>query len=263
MVFTKEDARDDAKIKSEVRGDLLRVAKNQSPQIFEHFERVCHELDQDPGDVLADMLVRAINSQEYADKVSAQKVSMEVIQTGEFRKDDIELVKSLADEFDLTPDEEEDNVVDRIIEKRIESVSTSPLEGLAQEDGGQRGGPDREVEQLEREVSRLQNELQRVKNQDSGGGVEEVDNETSSSGTSRESKKDLDDLFDDGGSEDEETDEGESQEDDGETSSFSVDVTDVSENDEEETHETNSAAPDIDIDKSASEEDEMEDAFDE
>lgn len=195
-MFTEEDALDDAKIKKEVQSDLIRVAKG-SETIYQHFENVCNQVNQDPKRVLADMLVRSLNDQEYADTILNTDVTMDSLNQGEYRKGDIEFVKEIAEEFDLEPDDSE-NLIERIIDKRIESVSTSPFDRVNDSDKSK----DRKYKKLEREVEMLRRELDKERSKNETSDAEDnKGNESESSVVVRDEgddeKKSIDELFDD------------------------------------------------------------------
>lgn len=203
MVFTQEDAQDDAKIKKETRSDLGRVASERSPRIWQHFVNVCDNMNQDPKDVLADMLVRALNNQEYADSISDTEVTMEAISRGDYRKEDIQLVKELSQEFGLEPQENK-SIVDKIIEDRIESKATPPWKRAGNEDGG--GGSrdlERRLERLEQQNRQLQQELEDERDSD----AEESENDYGGTSASpSDGRKDIDELFGEEKDDDEEED---------------------------------------------------------
>jgi len=210
-MFTIEDAKDDSTVKTEVAPDLIRTAKRSSPRIFKHFENVCENLDQDPRMVLADMLVRSLNDQGFAEGVLETEVTMEAISRGEYRKEDIEMVKEIAETFDLEPDTRDGggSIVDRIIESRIEAVSTGPLDKFS----GRRGGNGQvsgngQVEELQSEIERLKAELDRVKSNNQSTAEVKKD----SGNKSESEKKDIDELFDTETETEEETESEETEE---------------------------------------------------
>jgi len=198
MTFTKEDAQDDGKIKEEVAGNLMRTARQGSPKVWDAFADVCDHMDQDPGYVLADMVVKALNNQEYADMVAETEVTMDAISTGDYRKEDLRMVHEIAEEFNLMPSEDDsENLIDRIINKRIESSAKSPLENF-----NQSREKDRDVQELKDRIDELQREVQRAESegqkQSEAVPTESSTTETSSTAeTDNKStgRKDIDDLF--------------------------------------------------------------------
>lgn len=234
MVFTQEDAQDDAKIKREVKSDLGRIARNKSNKIYQHFENVCAQMNQNPNDVLADMLVRALNNQDYADTIADTEITMEAISKGDYRKEDIKMVKEIAEEFGLEPDEDKKSPVDKIIESRIEAVSSGPLDRFDRE--GDQKRSDMEKQKLEREIGQLENEIQSLKREMSN------DQETQTKEVEKKEKsgdrKDMDELFGGDGEEGEEEvveveREPEDEEED-EGGDISIDVTNSMGDEEEE-----------------------------
>lgn len=193
--FTLDDAENDGLIKKEAGPEMLSVVRRTNPRLCSKFEKVCEESGQDPAMVLGDYLVRALNDEQFAELILNTDVDMEMLETDQIRKDDIEFVKDIAEEFNLVPDDEK-HPVEKIIDSRIESMDSSPLEGgLGISDGGG-DGSNEEVKQLRREVRELRSELQKERGSDS---VEEVEK-------SVDRRKDVDELFsgsDDGDSSEE------------------------------------------------------------
>lgn len=227
-MFTKEDAQDDSKIKSEVSSDIVRTAKQSNPRIFKHFENVCENMDQSPRMVLADMLVRALNNQDFAEGVLETEVTMEAISRGEYRKEDIEMVKDIADTFDLTPDNDggSDSLIDEIISQRIEAVSSGPFDEFKRNGRERQAANEQErIRQLNSQIDQLEREVQKLR---SGASNVEVEERPQQDEQTNE-RKDIDELFDDGNEEETEADpdpveDPGNSEDDEDAGTFSVDV---------------------------------------
>jgi len=192
MVFTKEDAQDDSKLKEEVAPQMQSTAKRTSGKFWKHFRNVAENVDRDPKRMLADMLVRALNNQDYADRIENTEVSAGAISKGTYRKEDIELVKELADTFDLTPDTDGgSSLVEDVIEQRLEAVSSSPLDNLSGDDDGSGGDNSRQVRQLQSQIQQLNQQVQDLKSEEQNGEVD-VKERQAKSGSD---KKSMDDLF--------------------------------------------------------------------
>lgn len=192
-MFTEQDVENDGKIKKEAGPEMVSTARQTSPRIFQHFERVCDSIGQEPSVVLGDLLIRALNNESNAKEILNVDVSLEALQTGDYRKDDIRFVKEVSEEFDLTP-EEKKHPIDRLIDKRIEAVGGGPLDRTS------RDASDEEVRKLEKKIDRLESKL----DEDGSESVEteEVTVQKESSDDSSGEKKDIDDIF--GDSDDEE-----------------------------------------------------------
>lgn len=189
MVFTLEDAENDGLIKNEMRPELTKVAKSHSQAIYRHFEKVCNSMDQEPGRVLTDMLVRCLNDEEYAQGVANTEVSMEAINTGEVRKEDIQFVKEIAKEFDLEPEKKE-NPVNKIIEQRLEHKAATPFDNIGRVGEEDVGGSSR---RQEREIRKLESKIQELEAQlDEDDEVVETEDEDV-----ERRRKEVDELFDD------------------------------------------------------------------
>lgn len=179
MVFTLDDAEDEGKIKREISAQLAGVANRENPEWFGAFENVCRENGQDPGTVLADMAVRAINDDQYASEILDTEVNRSVLETGENRIEDAKQVMEVADELGLN--ESSDSMVDKIIERRLEATASSPFDEIDRNKnggGGNSGANSEEVKQLRRQVQQLQQRLEQERagaeeESDSGGGAAE------------------------------------------------------------------------------------------
>ena len=208
MVFTKEDAQDDSKLKEEVAPQMQSTAKRTSGKFWKHFRNVAENVDREPKRMLADMLVRALNNQDYADRIENTEVSAEAISKGTYRKEDIELVKELADTFDLTPDTDGgSSLVEDVIEQRLEAVSSSPLDNLSGDDNGGDGDNSRQVRQLQSQIQQLNQQVQELKSEEQNGEVDVKERQAKSDS----GKKSMDDLFGD--------DDSDSNDDEGDSSS--------------------------------------------
>ena len=208
MVFTKEDAQDDSKLKEEVAPQMQSTAKRTSGKFWKHFRNVAENVDREPKRMLADMLVRALNNQDYADRIENTEVSAEAISKGTYRKEDIELVKELADTFDLTPDTDGgSSLVEDVIEQRLEAVSSSPLDNLSGDDNGGDGDNSRQVRQLQSQIQQLNQQVQDLKSEEQNGEVDVKERQAKSDS----GKKSMDDLFGD--------DDSDSNDDEGDSSS--------------------------------------------
>jgi len=219
MVFTKEDAQDDSKLKEEVAPQMQSTAKRTSGKFWKHFRNVAENVDREPKRMLADMLVRALNNQDYADRIENTEVSAEAISKGTYRKEDIELVKELADTFDLTPDTDGgSSLVEDVIEQRLEAVSSSPLDNLSGDDNGGGGDNSRQVRQLQSQIQQLNQQVQDLKSEEQNGEVDVKERQAKSDS----GKKSMDDLFGDDDSDSTNGDNSESSGGDGDDSSSSV-----------------------------------------
>lgn len=212
--FTEEDAMNDGKVREATEPDMVSVAKSQSPRIFQHFERVCESMDQEPRTILGNMLIRALNNEEFAQQILETDINMRALNADEITMEDIELVDKLAERFDLKPDGRK-HPVEKIIDSRLEAVGGSPFDAV-RDAGEDMMSKDDDVSELKAEINDLERKLDRVLNEKDRQEKEVVESsagresDTGSGGSS----KSVDELFEDVESEDdsevdEETDVGE------------------------------------------------------
>lgn len=196
-VFTMADAEDDGLVKKEAGNQMAAIAKRESPELFEHFLRVCEEKGREPSSILGGTVLRALEDMDFAKSLSRKEIDMSVLRGDELRKEDVQYVNELADELGLN-DESEDPI-NKAIEERIRGVSSSPLEGFTSGNGGGNQVDERMLEHLDR----LNKRMDSIESSMGGNGaVEDSDNQS------------VDDLMDsvDSGNEDEgETTEEEAQ----------------------------------------------------
>mgnify|MGYP000647974211 CR=1 FL=1 len=195
-VVTEEDVREDGVIKANVMGQLVSVAKRESPEIFEYFEETCKRIGVEPKILLADMLVNAINDEGYADRINDTEISLRQAKMNDIRLDDAEFIKELQERF--MDDRPGNDPIDDLIERSIRGATETPL-GPLNERGKQNG----EKEALREEVRHLRREMEAMKGADaevdstSGGGTVDV-----SGGPSRRDseshEEEVDNLFSDG-----------------------------------------------------------------
>lgn len=136
MTFTERDAENDGLIKSETGREMAKVAKSNNPELFEHFQNVCEEKGREPADVLGEGALRGIKSQDFSDRVLSSEVSMSQLNRDEIRTQDVKYVKQLTEELGLDDEESGSDPIDRLIEQRLESVSSSPVPELNNQGGG-------------------------------------------------------------------------------------------------------------------------------
>lgn len=204
-MFTEEDAQDDGKIKRQAGPQMVSTARRSSPQVFDAFQNICDQIGQQPKIVLSDMLIKALNDDDYAQRILETEVTMEKLQTGEYRIEDIERVQELAEAFDLKPDTKNDPVQD-LIESRLEAVGGGPL-GARNGDGSD----DRKVKRLEQKIERLEAKLEQEAGADVVEVEEEVEEEDQTTTEVTENKKDLDDVLSDDTKIDDEEEEDEEE----------------------------------------------------
>lgn len=190
MTFTESDANNDGLIKREVGREMAKVAKSQNPQVFQHFERVCEEVGREPSEVFGEMAVRSLNSEAFAENVLASEISMSQIKADEIRLEDVKYVKQLSEELGLNDTEQEKDPIDQLIDQRLKSVTSSPLDNIRsnkENPEGVNGEVLQHMESLQQEIGRLE---QKIEGND-------VEGATGDNTTERDGQT-VDDLFDGG-----------------------------------------------------------------
>jgi len=223
--FTESDAENDGLVKREAGQQLNSVLARESGQLYTKFRNYCDELGRDPSIVLGDMVLRAISDDGFAQEVAGTVVDTEKLNRGEVKREDLEMVTDIIEQFGDTQDKGDDPI-DKMLEERLSAVGQGPLGGIGQAQQ-QGGGKDQRIEQLEREIQRL-----KQSDGDGGGGSRTRTGEQSTSERTQPDT-DIDDLFGDG------DDQGEGASDeDVEVSTVSVDVTDVDVDDDSVAEDT-------------------------
>lgn len=210
MVFTEEDANNDGLIKREVGREMAKVAKTQNPDLFGYFEQVANEVGREPADIFGEMCVRALNDEAYANQIMQSEVNMRKLRSDEIRVEDVKYVKQLADELGLNEKDESDDPIERLINNRLETVTTSPMSQIQEK----RNQSSQNDEQVMEHMQSLQSEINRLRQKiDDEGEVQQT--EQTSSPTNQSESKSVDELFgdDDGSPEEEEVETEEVQQD--------------------------------------------------
>lgn len=187
MTFTESDAQNDGLIKREVGREMVKVAKTQNPEMFEHFQNVCDEVGRDPADVFGEMCVRALNSETYAHNVLDSEINMSQIRADEIRLEDVKYVKQLSEELGLDEGESSQDPIDKLIEQRLEMVTQSPLDNLRKS----RENPEGVNGEVLSHMEQLQSEINSLKGQIEG----QDEQSTTTTETSEHNEQSVDELF--------------------------------------------------------------------
>lgn len=157
--FTEEDVENDGRIKREAGKQLNSVLARESGQLYSMFREWCHDSGLDANIVLGDMLLRAIRDENYAQDLSGVVVNIEKLKGDEVKKEDLEMVTGLIEEYSDDASSGQDPI-DNLIERRIQAMGSGPLDGLAGDGQGGQDAKDQKIEQLHRQVESLRAELQ-------------------------------------------------------------------------------------------------------
>lgn len=196
MVFTESDAENDGLIKREVGREMARVAQSQNPQLYEYFIQVCEEIGREPQDILGEMAVRALDSEEYANRIFESEVNMRELQADQIRVEDVEYVQQLTEKLGINEQEQQSDPIDDLIQQRLQSVSSSPLGQFNKANAVKGDAAGQAMEYMEKMEKRMERMEQRMA---SDGQVESQPVQESTS----QQKESVDDLFGDTGGEDE------------------------------------------------------------
>jgi hypothetical protein len=190
MVFTEEDAENDGKIKTEAGSAMASTAAKQGGELYQAFLEVCEESGQAPSEVLGDYVVRALNDEGFSEMILNTDVDMRVIKANDLREEDLRFVKQIADEFDLTPDNEP-HPIRKLVDQRLAAQGGGPLSNLKRSGNGQ-DGSDEEVQRLEARLNRMEGMIERI-------AEDETQPEPDETQEVQSSRKTVDDLFGDEG----------------------------------------------------------------
>jgi hypothetical protein len=185
-MFTEEDAQNDGKIKKEAGSTMAQVAAKEGGELYDAFIEVCNESGQAPSEVLGDYLVRALNNEGFSERVLQTEIDMMTIRADELRKEDLEFVKEIADEFGLMPDNEP-HPIRKLVERRLEAKGGGPLSSLSGGNGDS-NGQGKDIDRLEARMNRMEGMLEQIAQDD-----EPVQHDTG--GTAKSSRQSVDELF--------------------------------------------------------------------
>lgn len=191
MVFTEEDAENDGKIKAESSGKIMGVAKRESPEIFEHFEKVCDDKGVDPKTQIGDLLIRTLNSEDFADNVLQTEITLQKAKMDNIRLDDLEFIMTIKEKFG--DGKQEKSKIEQLIEQRIDQSTSTPVSNFARNNDGKSNGQNNE---LVNELRELRQEVQEMK----GGEEKPPEPEPVSVNarkTGEEMEQEIDDLMED------------------------------------------------------------------
>lgn len=198
MTFTEEDIEDDGAIRGEVAPKLQSLLTKNHPEIAEHYRTLVEEdYGLSPGQDLADMLVRALNNEGFAQQILNTQVSLRQVKISDIREEDLDLVLEMRDKF--SDDDAEDKVGDFIQTYMDEVVTGGSGGGI-----GGLGLDDRRAEQEAKKAEETLNEIRRERARLESL-KEEIRQERGSGDTidlgsdSQSSSGDYDGLFDDSG----------------------------------------------------------------
>lgn len=185
-MFTEEEAKNDGKIKKEAGSTMAQVAAKEGGELYDAFVEVCNESGQAPSEVLGDYLVRALNNEGFSERVLQTEIDMMTIRADELRKEDLEFVKEIADEFGLMPDDEP-HPIRQLVEQRLQAKGGGPLSSLTN-NGQSSNGQSQDVERLEARMNRMEGMLEQMAQDD-------TPTQHDPAGEPKSSRKSVDDLF--------------------------------------------------------------------
>lgn len=188
-MFTEEDIENDSLIKEEVAQKLQTLGTRKQGQIMEYYRTLVEEdYGLSPGQDLADMLVRALNDEDFATRILNTEVSLKQARINSIREDDLEFVMDLREKF---IDEDAEDKVGRFIDNYMDRISGGGALGLSVTDKRQSDEVSR-AERLKKELREERIKLQTLKAEleQEGSSTGEVDTSVSEGG-----RKDINDLF--------------------------------------------------------------------
>lgn len=190
MTVTIEDLDDEGEVKKEAKGDVEGALSRKAPEIYQYYQELADaEIGVRVGIDLIDLLIQCTENDNILEQIKGTVPSLNQVKKNETRKDDLEFVLEMQDQFDGYFDNGGGkNVVDELIEAHIESVKQESQRSIdpVQAALGESDVPNEsngKVERLERELQELRQELREERR----GGQPET-NETSEPETSNESQ---------------------------------------------------------------------------
>jgi len=192
--FTESDAENDGLVKREAGQQLNSVLARESGELYTKFRKYCDKIGREPSTVLGDMILRAIQNDDYAQDVASTVVDVERLNSGEVKKEDLEMVTDIIQQFS---DQEEQgrDPVDKMLEERLSAVGQGPLGAVEEQRQQGSATKDKKIRDLERQIEELKQQNQRQEEPNTTR-TREPQQETVT-----EETNDIDDLFE-GGDED-------------------------------------------------------------
>lgn len=195
MTFTEEDADNDGLIKREAGREMAKQAKTHNPEMYEYFEDVCAEIGREPANVFGEMAIKALESEAYANQLLQAEISMADLRANEIRMEDVQFVTDLADQLGLNDTKEQKDPIQQLVEKRVQSVASSPLSQFNREESSS----GEVAQEVASHLEALNSKIERLENRVSDNEGREVQGTTES-----DDSQSVGDLFGDDDGEDEE-----------------------------------------------------------
>lgn len=162
--FTIEDAENDGYLKSEVAPQMGRTASMAYGDLYDMFVTVCEDKGMEPEEVLADGLLRAIKDEEFAERLAEVNIDMSSVKRGQARIEDAKFVTEIAEELDLTGDDDGTDPITEAVMERIQSKTSSPVPQIGGRKAGGGGGANeqmaKQIQKLSRKVDTLASQVQ-------------------------------------------------------------------------------------------------------
>lgn len=175
--FTENHAQNDGLIKREVGPKMAGNAKRNASRLFQMFEKVCREMGREPEEVLGDHMVKALNSEAHAEAIFETEIDLSEVQQDELSMEDAQFVQQMMEALGVGGETEKDPL-DRFVEQRLESATSSPLGRVK---GRKKRDVDAGVRQELNEMKEQMNALaSRFEESTKGGGEETVEVEEKS-----------------------------------------------------------------------------------
>lgn len=188
--FTEADAENDGLVKREAGQQLNSVLARESGELYTKFRKYCDKIGRDPSTVLGDMVLRAVQNDSYAQELASTVVDVEKLNSGEVKREDLEMVTDIIQQFS-DDDEEEMDPIDKMLEERLSAVGQGPLGAMNEERKQNNVGKDQKIQRLESEIEQLKQQRGGQPNNNTSRTREEEQP------TQSKDKGDIDDLFDD------------------------------------------------------------------
>lgn len=160
--FTMDDAENDGLIKRHVGKQMASNLMRQAPQMYDYLEAVAQEKGQEPWEVLGDHVVRALNNEDHAGRISAVDIDMSKLKSNQLRIEDAKFIKEFSQELGIDEGEDEGDWVEDMVMDRVKAKNESPIPRLNNGKSQKDVDPEvrQELDQMKKEMRQLTDALQ-------------------------------------------------------------------------------------------------------
>lgn len=165
--LTLEEASEDGPLRNELAEKAPQVCSREFPGLWEKFQQVCRDAGIKPGLAIANEVMRALNNQEFAERLANIRVDADSLTSAEIRVEDAERVIELRERLQVEDDSGFDLDVNEILQQRLARSTGSPVGNVASAtrdvaSAASSDGSDQEVQELRSEINEVKSMLSEI-----------------------------------------------------------------------------------------------------